>query len=128
MGRMKVELNDLRNRAGVGLGRIVNEARMRLSQGENGLGGLSKTIVSERMLRLTAAENRLAGLDPKAVLNRGYSITSNKRTGKVVRGSGDVKVGDLMITELADEERIESKVTDKNDRGDEVGKQAMMWQ
>jgi exonuclease VII large subunit len=80
------------------------------------------------MLRLTAAENRLAGLNPKAVLNRGYSITSNKRTGKVVRGSGDVKVGDLMVTELADEERIESKVTDKRQKDSEIGKQGMMWQ
>jgi exodeoxyribonuclease VII large subunit len=128
IGRMKVELNDLRNRAGVGLRRIVNEGRMRLSQGENRLGELGKAIITERMLSLTAAENRLAGLNPKAVLNRGYSITSNKRTGKVVRGSGDVKVGDLMVTELADEERIESKVTGKRQKEGEIGKQGTMWQ
>lgn len=127
IGSMKVELNNLLNRAGVALGRIVNAGRIRLSQTESSLSGLSKTIVSKRMLDLTAAENRLAGLNPKAVLERGYSITTNKRTGAVVRRVSDVEIGDSIITELADEERIRSRVTDKDEGGEEVGKQTLMW-
>ena len=86
-----VDLNTLQNRAATALEAILNSRR----------------------IRLTAAENRLAGLNPKAVLKRGYSITSSKKTGMVVRNSRDVQIGDLMVTELADENLIESKVTKK---------------
>ena len=62
---------------------------------------------------LTAVENRLGGLDPKAVLNRGYSITTNKRSGRLIKSLKDVKVGEVMVTELAKENLIESKVVKK---------------
>jgi len=126
IGRMKIELNNLRNRAGVGLGRIANRGLMRLSQVESRLGGLSKAIITERVLSLTAAENRLAGLNPKAVLERGYSITT-KRNGSVVRRLADVEVGDLIVTELSGDERVQSKVTGKKNRGEKAGKQTLMW-
>ncbi|HLB73600.1 MAG TPA: exodeoxyribonuclease VII large subunit [Sedimentisphaerales bacterium] len=128
IGRMKIELNNLRNRAGVGLERIANKGMMRLSQVESRLAGLKKAVVADRILSLTAAENRLAGLNPKAVLERGYSITTNKRNGAVVRRLADIELGDVMITELADEERIESKVTGKGQKDSDLGKQAIMWQ
>ncbi|MBN2137115.1 MAG: exodeoxyribonuclease VII large subunit [Sedimentisphaerales bacterium] len=128
IGRMKVELNNLRNRAGVAVGRAVNQRRLELTEGRSELSGLRKAIMSGRTLSLTAAENRLAGLNPRAVLNRGYSITSSKRTGKVIRSSQDVEIGDFVVTELADDERIDSKVINKRQKNDEVGKQGMMWQ
>jgi len=46
-------------------------------------------------------------------LKRGYLITMLKRTGGVVKTAADVQIGDLMVTELADENLIESKVTKK---------------
>jgi exonuclease VII large subunit len=55
----------------------------------------------------------LAAMNPKSVLGRGYSITSSKSTGKIIAGSGDVKVEDVLITELADRNFIESRVTKK---------------
>jgi len=89
-----VSLNNLLNRAGVAIGTAVNRRRM----------------------ELTAQENRLAALNPKSVLERGYSITSSKKTGLLVRKPGDVQIGDYLITELApeglaDKNLIESKVT-----------------
>jgi len=113
LGRMTVDLNNLRNRANVAAGAILNERRTRLTAAENRLAGATQVIINGRMIQLAAAENRLAGLNPKSVLKRGYSITSNKRTGAVVRGTQDVEVGDLMVTELASENLIESKVTKK---------------
>jgi len=113
IGRKLVELNDLENRATVGLGALINRWSIRLPDLENRLGDRTLLIVSRRRIELTAAENRLAGLNPRAVLKRGYSITTNKNTGSVVRTPGDVELGDLMITELADENLIESKVTKK---------------
>ena len=58
-------------------------------------------ILSKNQLKLAALENRLAALDPRSVLNRGYSITMNERTGAVVAVIDDVKVGDPLRTELA---------------------------
>ena len=72
-----------------------------------------KNVFTKNKLQLTAMENRLATLNPKSVLNRGYSITTNKKTGKLVSNAEDVKAGDLIITELAKKELIESKVTGK---------------
>ena len=91
MGRKMVELNDWKNRTEAGMSAILNDCRM----------------------QLTAKENRLTALNPKSVLQRGYSITTNKKTGSLVKASQDVQVGEDLITELAGENFIESKVTRK---------------
>ena len=91
LGQKTVELNDWQSRVNIGIGSIINQCRM----------------------QLTAQANRLGALNPKSVLHRGYSITTNKKTGMLVRTSKDVCPGDEMITELANENLIESKVTKK---------------
>jgi exodeoxyribonuclease VII large subunit len=75
-----------------------------------GLAAVTKAL-NRRELEITARENRLAALNPKSVLNRGYSITINQQTGQVVRSADDVQLDDLLMTELANENRIESRVT-----------------
>ncbi len=91
LGEKKLELSSLQNRTNTGINAIINKMQM----------------------RLTAASNRLEGLNPKSVLQRGYSITKNLKTGNLIRTSEDIQVGDLIITELAMENLIESKVTNK---------------
>jgi exodeoxyribonuclease VII large subunit len=91
LGRKTVELNDWKNRTDKAMRAILNNCRM----------------------QLTARENRLTALNPKSVLHRGYSITTNKKTGLLVRASQDVQVGDDLTTELAGENFIESRVTKK---------------
>jgi exodeoxyribonuclease VII large subunit len=91
IGQRMVELSSLRNQVNVRMSAILNRERMRLA----------------------SAENRLAGLNPRMVLQRGYSITSVKQTGRLVRKSDEVQIGDLLTTELAGENLIESKVTKK---------------
>ena len=44
------------------------------------------------------------------------SSTTNKTTGLLVRDLDDVKIADCIITELAGENLIESKVTKKQNR------------
>ncbi len=56
-----------------------------------------------------ALASRLDGLSPLRVLDRGYSITRNVRTGKVVRKAEDVVPGDLLHTR-AREANIRSMV------------------
>jgi exodeoxyribonuclease VII large subunit len=72
-----------------------------------------KAIVHNCRIQLTAQANRLAGLNPKSVLQRGYSITTNKKTGLLIKSPEDVQIADDIITELAEEKLIESKVTKK---------------
>jgi len=91
LARKIVDLNDLKNRATTAI----------------------KTIINSRQMQLTAAENRLAGMNPKSVLRRGYSITTAKKTGQLLRTPADIAIGDYLITELAEENLIESRVTKK---------------
>ena len=72
-----------------------------------------RAILNKCQILLTAQENRLGGLNPKTVLKRGYSITTNKKTGRVVKTSNDIQLGEHLITELANENLIESRVTKK---------------
>ena len=94
LGRKTVDLNNWKNRASAAVQAIINKCKM----------------------QLTAQKNHLAGLNPKSVLQRGYSITTNKKTGLLVRNLADVQIADYIITELAGENLIESKVTNKQNR------------
>ena len=91
LGYKTIELNNWQNLADVGICSIVNNCRM----------------------QLTAQENRLSALNPRSVLQRGYSITTNKKTGLLVRTSEDVRIGDYIITELENKNLIESEVKRK---------------
>jgi exodeoxyribonuclease VII large subunit len=92
LAKRTVDLNNLLNRGSVAMGKIIVEAKM----------------------QLTAQANRLAALNPKSVLQRGYSITTNKQTGLLVRTLDDIQIGGHLITELADRDTIESAVTQKH--------------
>jgi len=91
LGRKMVEVNDLRSRANAAMA----------------------VLISRTGMQITAYENRLAGLNPKAVLKRGYSITTLKEKGTVLKTPAEVQVGDTLVTELAGENLIESRVTKK---------------
>ncbi len=73
----------------------------------------ARQVLGKKRLQLTAVENRLGALNPRSVLARGYSITVNERTGRLVGGCEDVQVGDMITTELARGEKIGSKVVEK---------------
>jgi len=95
LARKTVDLNNLKNRANAAIKAAVNKVQV----------------------QLIAQANRLAGLNPKSVLQRGYTITTNKKTGLLVRTTDDVQIADYIITELAAENFIESKVTNRQNRG-----------
>jgi len=91
IGRKTVELNDWQGRTDKGM----------------------RAVINSRQIQLTAQENRLTALNPKSVLRRGYSITMDKKTGLLVRTPENVQIGDDLLTELANENFIESRVTKK---------------
>ncbi len=99
---VKIEPHRLLGKMAVDVGRLGSRADAAI-----------KSVLTRARMGITAGANRLAGLNPKAVLKRGYSITTVKGTGKVVRKREEIEIGDLMVTELAEENLIESKVTKK---------------
>jgi len=96
--------------------RILGKKTVGLNNLQNRAKAAIKTVINRHQIRLTAQMNRLAGLDPKSVLLRGYSITTNKKTGKVVAKSEDIEIGDMMVTELAEKNLIESEVKIKQNK------------
>ena len=92
LGRMSVELNEWKARQQAAVTSVLSRSR----------------------LQLTAQENRLTALDPRSVLKRGYSITMNKQSGRVVRTLDDVQIGESLLTELTEGNRIDSQVTGKD--------------
>lgn len=56
---------------------------------------------------------KLSACNPKSVLNRGYSITKNSATGKILQSIAEINVGDIIITEFKDNNQVESKVLKK---------------
>ena len=65
--------------------RLREVARHRLENKQNGLAAL---------------ETRLRLLGPEQVLARGYSITMNADTGRVIRSAAEVKAGQRLKTRL----------------------------
>jgi exodeoxyribonuclease VII large subunit len=102
---VSIEPHRILSKKTVGLNNLQNRARAGI-----------KAVINRHQIRLTAQMNRLAGLDPKSVLQRGYSITTNKKTGKVVAKSDDIEIGDMMVTELAEKNLIESEVKIKQNK------------
>ena len=62
-------------------------------------------------MRVEALARQLEAVGPRQVLRRGYSITTRKRDGSVVRGADQVKAGDRLVTHLQDGS-VESTVAD----------------
>jgi exodeoxyribonuclease VII large subunit len=65
----------------------------------------------ERNLSLHGLEAQLEALGPRNVLRRGYSVTSLKKGGQIVRSAGQLQPGDKLVTQFADG-AIESVVSD----------------
>jgi exodeoxyribonuclease VII large subunit len=62
---------------------------------------------------LESLAGKFEGLDPRKTLQRGYSITRAKDSGKIVRDDSELEDGQVLETELADRKYIESKVIKK---------------
>jgi exodeoxyribonuclease VII large subunit len=97
--------------------RLLNRRQMDLLNLTGRGRAATVCILNKKQLQLAALENRLQAMDPRSVLNRGYSLTLNERSGKVVLGLEDVQVGDRLVTELAGGDRIVSKTEELRKSG-----------
>ncbi len=90
---------------------LMQLGRQRLDQLQLRAGRSINIALKNESASLTALQGRLAALSPLAVLQRGYSITTKKRGGAVVRSAGDVRAGEAILTRTAEGE-FESTVDD----------------
>jgi len=80
--------------------RLVREARAQAELRRRLLAGARRGVAAQRE-RLARVQDRLRLLSPEAVLERGYSITLDAVTGKVVRDAADVVAGQRLVSRLA---------------------------
>lgn len=93
-----------RNAPQIGLPRL----RDRLAHLESRLAVALHSRVAARLQKLAAVEAQLRAVSPQAVLDRGYSITSDKE-GNIIRSAAQVQRGDVLTTRVAEGE-IQSTV------------------
>jgi exodeoxyribonuclease VII large subunit len=86
--------------------------RQRLAHAESRLTASISRQLSRHQQRLSTLDASLTALSPLRVLDRGYSITTRKSSGQVVRNRADVQVGEALVTRVRDGS-IESVVRDE---------------
>jgi exodeoxyribonuclease VII large subunit len=70
-----------------------------------------KQLVQIPATRLEAISRQLEALSPQSVLGRGYTITTMKKTGEILRSNQLAQPGDRILTRFAEGE-LESQVQD----------------
>jgi exodeoxyribonuclease VII large subunit len=80
--------------------RLLKQRRELLKASRNRLRELAQVHLRNWRNRFGATEARLRLLGPEQVLSRGYSITTDAATGRVLRQAAEVKVGQRLKTRL----------------------------
>lgn len=88
---------------------ILKDQRELLTQTRSRLGEMARHHLRERWQEFQSFTSRLRLLGPEQVLARGYSITTDAATGKVLREAREVKAGLRLRTRLKSGEVV-SKV------------------
>lgn len=85
--------------------------RQRLAQSSQRLTASLQRQLQRQGDQLKAKESLLAAISPQSVLKRGYTITTRKKDGAILRSVAELKVGDVLVTRFADGQ-TESTVRD----------------
>ena len=80
-----------------------------LQSNQNILLKIMDTFIELEKERFSRLIGEMNSLSPLNVLSRGYSITNNKKTGKIIRNQNDVSPGDVITTKVS-ETLFDSKV------------------
>jgi len=93
--------------------RILADRKISLNNINSRINERVGKVFTGLKIRFETQAAKLSACNPKSILNRGYSITKDAVTGKVVTSTAQVNIGDLLITELKNENLVESKVVKK---------------
>lgn len=136
VARLRTQLDDLRQRLFQAICLRLRSEGDRVSQSAAVLARhhphnaiklreIRLNAVADRLKRATASQMRrreewvdsllaqLRAISPERVLKRGYTVTRAKKTGAIIRNSGQLKEGERIITQFHDGE-MESIVEDRN--------------
>ncbi len=80
----------------------IGLALQRIGMTEAALHRIARELCLNRSQRVQTLNLQLEALNPQKVLLRGYSITTLKKTGAIMRSSEGVKAGDKLVTRFAD--------------------------
>lgn len=92
---------------------LIALKRQELAGLETRLALALRSTLTQTSSRLNLLDRHLNAVGPRQVLARGYTITTLKKGGAIVRSKGQVKGGERLITHVADGE-IESVAEDPN--------------
>ncbi len=95
-------LDDRQKAMTLALSARVSRYRDRLRALDPRLPAVARSFLQIRATRVEAFDRQLQALSPQAVLNRGYTITTLKKTGEILRDSTIAKAGDRLLTRFAD--------------------------
>jgi exodeoxyribonuclease VII large subunit len=93
----------------VRLAQLLFQRRQTLQQDQQRLRDLLAHQLRNIRYRFSAAHSGLRLLGPQQVLARGYSITMDEKTGKILRNVKDTVQGQLLKTKLSEGE-VRSRV------------------
>jgi exodeoxyribonuclease VII large subunit len=95
-------LDDRQKAMTLALSGRVSRYRDRLRALDPRLPAVARSFLQTRVIRVDAFDRQLQALSPQAVLNRGYTITTLKKSGEILRDSTVAKAGDRLLTRFAD--------------------------
>ena len=85
---------------------LLQQRREVLKMAQHRLRELARVRFKDLKSSLATAESRLQLLGPEQVLSRGYSITMDAASGKIIRRAKDAKVKQRLRTRVSDGEII----------------------
>lgn len=91
---------------------IVRLHRQRLKSIRDQLIAASTHQLQNRSQKVDAMQRHLEAVSPQAVLKRGYSITTRKKDGAIIRSAKASRIGERLITRFSDG-TLESTVEDQ---------------
>lgn len=74
----------------------------------------TEALLAATRSSISSSSRRLNALSPVAILERGYSITTSRRTGEILRDPADAQIGDELSTRLAGG-KVTSRVVEDDD-------------
>ena len=81
---------------------IIHDRSRRLDElALHGVAGL-RGLLHDRQRRFANLAGKLQSLSPLSVLERGYSITQDAKSGKVIRSAGQLRSGQFIATKFTD--------------------------
>jgi exodeoxyribonuclease VII large subunit len=80
---------------------IVHDRSRRLDESATRAAGGLRSLLHQGQRRFAHLAGKLQSLSPLAVLERGYTITEDAKTGRVIRSANQLRVGQSIVTRLA---------------------------